>query len=154
MITASNLLLILFTDVFTRCCSMTSLSFTKRSPRSASVVWSVTHTPSDNPTEFFRKLLDLYGVKIRTVSISRYQEVTGESVLVKLCHKSTGPRTISPPGGLPWILETVRVPYDFPFYRVCGHIFYGARVVPSVNWWSVIVRCSSTNRANRKGAVR
>ena len=52
-----------------------------------------------------------------------------------------GPVRFSPPGGLPWILETVRVPYDFHVYRMCGHIFYGARAVPGENWWSEIARC-------------
>ena len=52
------------------------------------------------------------------------------------------------------ILETVRVPYDFHFYGVCGHILYGTRAVSGKNWWSVIARRPSTNRAHRKGAGR
>ena len=44
------------------------------------------------------------------------------------------------PGGLPWILETVRLPCEFNFCGVCGHIFYDVRAVPFKNWKSLIVR--------------
>ena len=44
------------------------------------------------------------------------------------------------PGGLPWILETVRLPCEFNFCGVCGHIFYDVRAVPFKHWKSLIVR--------------
>ena len=44
------------------------------------------------------------------------------------------------PGGLPWILETVGLPCEFNFCRVCGHISYHVRAVPLKNWKSLIVR--------------
>ena len=70
----------------------------------------------------------------------------GQSLCKASVTNPPGPVRFSPPGGLPWILETVRVPYDFPFYRVCGHICYGARAVPGENLWSEIARSPSTNR--------
>ena len=42
--------------------------------------------------------------------------------------------------------KALRVPYEFQFYGVCGHIFYGARAVPSENWWNILVRRPVTNR--------
>ena len=54
-------------------------------------------------------------------------------------HISTGPRTIFPARGLPWILETVGLSCEFNFCGVCGHIFYDVRAVPFENWKSLIV---------------
>ena len=80
------------------------------------------------------------GHRTKLAKMSCFYSPYGPRSDLCLGHISTGPRTIFPTRRLPWILETVRVPYDFNFYGVCGHIFYGARAVSGENWWSVIAR--------------
>ena len=53
------------------------------------------------------------------------------------------------PGGLPWILETVRLPCEFNFCGVCGHIFYDVRAVPFKNWKSLCLGQSRQLRARK-----